>query len=165
MILYLLLQSCELAQRFRSSDCKVFPLPCFLMLLPQPAVIVPSLENARFIIGDEGTLLGLNKSEPVSHRNRRAAPQDTERKFFLREKDHRDRNKLDPWWNVRGMELFIFFSKGLIGFKWTFLNASNNSSKNGHYETTTKARLLRSQKLENANIENIEKPSRDKIKR
>lgn len=84
--------------------------------------------------------------------------------ILLGETDQRDRNKLDPRWNVRGMELFIFF-KDLIGFKWTFLNASNNSSKNGQYETTTKARLLRSQKLKNANIENIEKPSRDKIRR
>ena len=126
------------------------------MLLPQPAVIVPSLENARFIIGDEGTLLGLNKSEPVSHRNRRAAPQDTERKFFL---ERRINDGTFEGWN------YLFFFKDLIGFKWTFLNASNNSSKNGQYETTTKARLLRSQKLKNANIENIEKPSRDKIRR
>lgn len=142
----------------------MFPLPCFLILLPQPAVIVPSLENALFIIGDEGTLLGLNKSEPVSHRNRRAAPQDTERKFFLEKKIveigiNWIHDGTFEGWN------YLFFFKGLIGFKWTFLNASNNSSKNGQYETTTKARLLRSQKLKNANIENIEKPSRDKIRR
>jgi len=78
---HLLLQSCELAHRFRSSVCRVFPLPCFLMLLPHPAVIVPRREKARFTIGEEGTLLGLNTSEPVSHRNREAAPQGTELRF------------------------------------------------------------------------------------
>jgi len=51
------------------------------MLLPHPAVIVPRREKARFTIGDEGTLLGLNTSEPVSHRNRGAAPQGTELRF------------------------------------------------------------------------------------
>ena len=59
----LLLQSCELAQRLRSSPDNV---PCFLR--PQP-VIDPRRENARVIMGDDGTLLGLNRSEPVSHRN------------------------------------------------------------------------------------------------
>lgn len=140
------------------------------MLLPQPAVIVPSLENARFIIGDEGTLLGLNKSEPVSHRNRRAAPQDTERKFFL-EKERSSRSEQIGSMMERSRDgtihFFFFFQRFDRSFKWTFLNASNNSSKKWRttYETTTKARLLRSQKLENANKENIEKPSRDKIKR
>lgn len=119
MILYSLLQSCELAQRLRSSVCNVFPLPCFLMLLPQPAVIVPSLENARFIIGDEGTLLGLNKSEPVSHRNRRAAPQDTERKFFL-ERERSSRSEQIGSMMERSRDgtihfFFFFFFKGLIG--------------------------------------------------
>jgi len=52
------------------------------MLLPHPAVIVPSREKARFTIGDEGTLLGLNTSEPVSHRNRGAAPQGMEIGFM-----------------------------------------------------------------------------------
>lgn len=67
-------------------------------------------------------------------------------------------------WNY---SFFFFFQRFDRSFKWTFLNASNNSSKKWRttYETTTKARLLRSQKLENANKENIEKPSRDKIKR
>lgn len=44
-------------------------------------MIVPSREKARFTIGDEGTLLGLNTSEPVSHRNRGAAPQGMEVEF------------------------------------------------------------------------------------
>lgn len=48
------------------------------MLLPHPAVIVPNRENALFTIGDDGTLLGLNISEPVSHRNRTAAPWESE---------------------------------------------------------------------------------------
>lgn len=65
----LLLQSWALTHRFRSSLCRVFP--CFL-LRPHPAVIVPSLTKARFTIGDEGTLLGLNTWERVSHRNGRA---------------------------------------------------------------------------------------------
>jgi hypothetical protein len=51
------------------------------MLLPHPAVIVPRREKARFTIGDEGTLLGLNTWKPVSHRNRGAAPQGTELRF------------------------------------------------------------------------------------
>lgn len=37
-----------------------------------------NFDSARFTFGEDGTLLGLNRSEPVSHRNRRAAPQDTE---------------------------------------------------------------------------------------
>lgn len=44
-------------------------------------MIVPNREKARFTIGDEGTLLGLNTSEPVSHRNRGAAPQGMETEF------------------------------------------------------------------------------------
>lgn len=49
-----------------------------MILRPQPAVIVPNRENALFTIGDDGTLLGLNISEPVSHRNRTAAPWESE---------------------------------------------------------------------------------------
>lgn len=53
------------------------------MLLPHPAVIVPNREKARFTIGDEGTLLGLNISEPVSHRKRGAALEGLEMELIL----------------------------------------------------------------------------------
>jgi len=73
-------------------------LPCFLILLPHPAVIVPSREKARFTIGDEGTLLGLNTSEPVSHRNRGAAPQGMEVEFIGISR----RDKNDSGFKVKG---------------------------------------------------------------
>lgn len=56
--IHLLEQSCEEAHFFRSSADNCCEL-CFLMDLPQPAVRVPSLENARFTIGELGTLFGL----------------------------------------------------------------------------------------------------------
>lgn len=54
-------QSWLLLHFFLSSadNCCVF---CFLIDLPQPAVIVPNLENALFTIGELGTLLGRGDS-------------------------------------------------------------------------------------------------------
>lgn len=66
------MQSCVLDHLLRSSLCKVL---CFRKLFwgKKAEVIVPSRENARLTIGEDGTLLGLNISEPVSHRNRKSA--------------------------------------------------------------------------------------------
>lgn len=58
--MYLLEQSCELAHFFLSSafSCEC----CLRMDRPQPAVMVPSRENARFTMGELGTLFGLKSS-------------------------------------------------------------------------------------------------------
>lgn len=50
-------QSCVDDHFFLSSTFNWFEF-CLRMERPQPAVIVPRRENARFTIGDEGTLLG-----------------------------------------------------------------------------------------------------------
>lgn len=71
------------------------------MLLPHPAVIVPNREKARFTIGDEGTLLGLNTSEPVSHRNRGAALQGMEMEFTRILHRNKDDSKGEEW--VKGL--------------------------------------------------------------
>lgn len=57
----LLEQSCDDAHFFLSSAFS--PEFCCLRIeRPQPAVIVPKRENARFTIGDDGTLFGLGVS-------------------------------------------------------------------------------------------------------
>lgn len=111
---HVLLQSCELAHRFRSSLCRVWPLPCFLILLPHPAVIVPNREKARFTIGDEGTLLGLNTSEPVSHRNRGAALQGMETEFM----DSSRRNGNKSRVNGRGVWLYNNLEEEILSIKF-----------------------------------------------
>lgn len=57
LIRYSLEQSCELAHFFLSSALRCEC--CFRIDRPHPAVIVPSRENARFTIGELGTLFGL----------------------------------------------------------------------------------------------------------
>ena len=129
-----LLQSCALTQRFRSSLWRV--LPCFLMLLPQPAVIVPSLEKARFTIGDEGTLLGLNTWEPVSHRNGRdgTSGYGIKSKLFFFNLDR----------NISGLIIVLRtkFFKGTRKSKYAKQNKFSITDKNGSQIITRRTRHL-----------------------